>query len=235
MKLPPVIFFDLDDTIIAFGAVSRAVWRELCEQYAQQTGTLDAQELFIAIREASKWYWSDPERHRRGRLSIENARRQIVRHAFATLQHADAHDADGIADAYSRKRVEAITLFPGARETLQTLKDRGIRLALLTNGDAEGQNAKIDRFGLRPYFEQIFVEGEIGFGKPDHRLYQLAMETMNVSAGDVWMVGDNLDWEIAAPQQLGIYSIWNDWRGRGLPDGSAIVPDRIINSIRELV
>lgn len=235
MKLPPVIFFDLDDTIIAFGAVAGPVWRELCENYEQQTGKLRTQELLDAIRKTSKWYWSDKDRHRNGRLNMEHARRQIVRQAFHELGNTNVLDAYTIADQFSIERANRTYLFPGAKEALQTLKHHGVRLALITNGEATGQNAKIDRFHLRPYFEHTFVEGEVGFGKPELRIYQLAMDRMQVVPQEVWMVGDNLEWEVVVPQQLGIYSVWNDWRGKGLPEDSEIVPDRIVNSISELV
>jgi putative hydrolase of the HAD superfamily len=49
------------------------------------------------------------------------------------------------------------------------------------------------------------------------------------------MVGDNLEWEVVAPQRLGIYAIWMDVHGEGLPAGSTIKPDRIIRSLTELV
>jgi FMN phosphatase YigB (HAD superfamily) len=48
-------------------------------------------------------------------------------------------------------------------------------------------------------------------------------------------VGDNLEWEVEAPQRLGIYAIWIDVHGDGLPEGSTIKPDRIIRSLTELV
>jgi hypothetical protein len=47
-------------------------------------------------------------------------------------------------------------------------------------------------------------------------------------------VGDNLEWDVAAPQRLGIYGIWNDYLNKGLPPTTNIHPDRIINSISEL-
>jgi putative hydrolase of the HAD superfamily len=49
------------------------------------------------------------------------------------------------------------------------------------------------------------------------------------------MIGDNLEWEVVAPQRLGIYAIWIDVHGEGLPDGSAVKPDRIIRSLTELL
>jgi putative hydrolase of the HAD superfamily len=49
------------------------------------------------------------------------------------------------------------------------------------------------------------------------------------------MVGDNLEWEIAAPQRLGIYAIWYDGYATGLPSGCQVRPDRIIRSLPELL
>jgi len=49
------------------------------------------------------------------------------------------------------------------------------------------------------------------------------------------MVGDNLEWEVTAPQRLGIYAIWFDSEGRGLPRDSAVRPDRIVRALSELL
>jgi putative hydrolase of the HAD superfamily len=49
------------------------------------------------------------------------------------------------------------------------------------------------------------------------------------------MVGDHLEWEIAAPQRLGIFAIWHDALGEGLPADATVTPDRIIRSLGELL
>ncbi len=51
---------------------------------------------------------------------------------------------------------------PGALETLARIRDRGIRLALITNGSAELQRGKIRRFDLERFFDASLVEGEFG-------------------------------------------------------------------------
>jgi phosphoglycolate phosphatase-like HAD superfamily hydrolase len=48
---------------------------------------------------------------------------------------------------------------------------------------------------------------EHGFGKPEERAYNQAIETLGVGPRETWMVGDNLEWEIMAPQRLGTYAI----------------------------
>jgi putative hydrolase of the HAD superfamily len=49
------------------------------------------------------------------------------------------------------------------------------------------------------------------------------------------MVGDNLEWEIVAPQRLGIHAIWHDGYGVGLPPDCPVRPDRIIRRLSELL
>ncbi len=106
---------------------------------------------------------------------------------------------------------------------------------MLSNGKGETQRDKVVRFGLEPLFDCIILEGEFGIGKPDRRVFDHALSELNVKPSDAWMVGDNLQWEVAAPQALGIKGIWVDWKGTGLPADTGVVPDRIVRSIAELV
>ena len=108
-------------------------------------------------------------------------------------------------------------------------------MALVTNGGSITQRAKIERFSLKPLFDHIQIEGEHDFGKPDERAYLHAMAALGVQAHETWMVGDNLEWEVAAPQRLGIFAVWHDGFGRGLPLGTNVRPDRIIRALSELL
>jgi putative hydrolase of the HAD superfamily len=132
-------------------------------------------------------------------------------------------------------RLETLELFPEAAETLDKFKDMGVRMALLTNGDSYSQRYKIDKFGLEKYFEIILVEGELGFGKPDKRVYEKAMIELEIAYGDAWMVGDNLEWDVKGAQDVGIHGIWVDFRKQGLPRNSTVIPDRIVYDISELL
>jgi putative hydrolase of the HAD superfamily len=140
-----------------------------------------------------------------------------------------------LANRFTTFREEAMYVFPGAHDAIDALKAHGVKLALVTNGAAETQRAKVERFELTHRFDHIQIEGEHGFGKPEERAYLHAMQALGVSAKDTWMIGDNLEWEVVAPQRLGIYAIWIDVHGEGLPTESAVKPDRIIRSLTELL
>lgn len=229
--MPPVILFDLDDTIVSFDQHGTPAWREVCDAMAASYGR-DGSVIFNEIQRVSDAYWSDPERHRLGRLKLDETRRALVRTAFRNLGLDEAL-ADRTTEVYIALREKRIDLFPGARETLSALS-RSRRLALVTNGESRKQRAKIERFDLQPFFERIFVEEEVGLGKPDPGVYAHILREMDIAAADCCMVGDNLEWDVAAPQSLGIFAVWNDWRRQGLPSESSVKPDRIVHSIAEL-
>ena len=60
------------------------------------------------------------------------------------------------------------------------------------------------------------------------------MAALGSKPSDTWCVGDNLEWEVAAPQRLGIYSVWVDPTGAGPPAASGVIPDRVVASIAEV-
>ena len=54
-----------------------------------------------------------------------------------------------------------------------------------------------DRFHLDRFFDCIVVEGEFGCGKPDERVFRHALSTVACDACDAWMIGDNLECQVA--------------------------------------
>jgi putative hydrolase of the HAD superfamily len=233
--LPKGILFDLDDTIIAFDAVANPAWRRLCDTYARQSALGDPVRLYNAIQDIRTWYWSDPTRHKWARHNLAQLRRDIVRQAFETLGIDNVPLAHDMADTYAVEREALITLFPGAKETLQYLRDHQVALALITNGAAQQQRQKVERFELAPFFHTILVESELGYGKPEEQIYRQALEHLGLQPDAVWSVGDNLEWDVGTPQRLGMLGIWHDVRAQGRPATSTVIPDRIITSIAELM
>jgi putative hydrolase of the HAD superfamily len=233
--VPKAIFFDLDDTILSFTASSDMCWRQVCAAYGPVNGCITPEALHLAIDEYSHWYWQDSERHRLGRQNLPQARRDIVRAVLKNLGVDNSTLAQQIGDAYSAVRNQAIWLLPGAVDTLHYLQQKGIRLALITNGTSVEQRGKIERFELARFFDCIVIEEEFGSGKPEARVYHHTLAQMRVNATEVWMVGDNLEWDVWGAQQVGICGIWVDFMGKGLPPTSPIQPNRIIRSVTELV
>jgi putative hydrolase of the HAD superfamily len=238
--LPQAILFDLDDTLIHAYGSAEAAWLLVTQELAEELAPLAPAEVANAIGDFARNFWADPERHRLWRVRLRDARREIVARSFAGLADKGhpvppGEVVDRLADRFSSYREEQLRLFPDTHTVIDALKLRGTRLALVTNGASEAQRTKIDRFDLAGRFDHIQIEGEHAFGKPDERAYLHALRELGVDAQDAWMVGDNLEWEVAAPQRLGIFAIWFDGAAKGLPQDTHIRPNHIVASLSELL
>ncbi len=234
-SLPKAILFDMDGTILDSHDGLGELWRKICDPFVPNLGGPSTDTLWMAIAESRTWFWSEPERARLGRMDLQRARRTIVGEAFDRLGVSVPDIAQEIADQFSAVCDDEIKLFPGAVDALRDLRGRGLCMGLVTNGAAQPQRAKVDRFMLGPLFDSVLIEGEFGVGKPDERVYLHALEQLRVLPSETWMVGDNLEWEVAAPQRLGIQGVWVDSAGAGLPSSSDVRPDRVIGSLPELL
>lgn len=234
-KLPKAILFDLDDTILSFGG-RQLLLNEVAEELREQLAATLPSEVAAQVESAFLAFWSDPEQYPKWRNDLLGARVLIVAEVFESLSIGTPEVARRFAGRFHELRESGEgRLFPGAIATIEELRRRGVRLALVTNGHADTQRAKVQTFGLTGLFDHIQIEGEVGFGKPEERAYTHAMAALQSRPEETWMVGDHLLWEVAAPQRLGIHAIWHDHVGKGLPAGSSVVPDRIIRSIPELL
>ncbi len=234
-ELPRAVLLDLDDTILVYDAVAGDVWRSVAGRFSDRFDGLTPARLLEEIDLERRWYWSDPARHRRGRLDLDRAWKDVPRGALARAGIGDAGLADEIGSAYASEREAAIQPVPGALETLQRLREASVSTALVTNGSAVRQRGKLERFRLEPYFDYIQIEGEFGAGKPDQSVFLNALEQVDTRPEDAWMVGDRLEFDIETPERLGMHTVWIDVEGTGLPDDADVRPARTIGSIAELL
>jgi putative hydrolase of the HAD superfamily len=237
-ELPRAMLIDMDDTILSAYGRPEIAWNIVTTEFARELAPLSPQQVASVIVDSARKFWSAAGAE--WRLKLVEARHKVVRDGFAALAEAGqvappTELAIRLADRFTAYRDEQMFVFPGAHDAIDALKARGVKLALVTNGAAEPQRAKVERFALTHRFDHIQIEGEHGFGKPEERAYLHAMDALGVTAQQTWMVGDNLEWEVEVPQRLGIYAVWIDVHGDGLPEGSTVKPDRIIRSLTELL
>jgi putative hydrolase of the HAD superfamily len=224
------LLLDLDDTLLDYSGGVDLCWEEAC---ATAAPSVERPRLLQALVETRRWFWSDPGRHRRERVDMLRAWTRIAAAALERSGGDPAHAAP-LAEDYAARRRAAMRLFPDALDLLERLRTRGVRMGLVTNGDARQQWDKIERHALGRFFDAIVVEGEFGAGKPDAVVYRAALDGIGVAPTDAWMVGDHLEFDVDGPQRLGVQGVWLDREGLGLPAGSTVRPSRIVRSLSEL-
>lgn len=102
-----------------------------------------------------------------------------------------------------RRHQPCISLLPDAARAVRRLRSRGVRLALLTDGPAESQAAKVTALGLAAYAECIVLTAEFGagYGKPHERGFRHIAEATGARAPAY--IADNPAKDFVAPSRLG--------------------------------
>lgn len=104
--------------------------------------------------------------------------------------------------------IEAIEPLPGAGETLEFLRGRGVLLALLSNcTDGPYVASVARRLGWEGTFDPFVVSSDIGYRKPLPQAFQPILDRWAMAPGEIAMVGDSLYHDVAGAERLGLNGI----------------------------
>lgn len=158
-----------------------------------------------------------------------------------TFAHFEMYDVDvaPIIEHYWKLLVELVQVFPGTIEVLQELRNKGFRLALLSDGDGvvrQYKDWRIRKLQLEEYFEVILTSDEIGVNKPNPRLFLEVARRLGVSVHECIMIGDNPPKDLITAKELGIVTVWQRQGVLGQQkEESFSYVDYVIDDIKEVV
>ncbi len=250
------VLFDLDDTLIAQDASDEASLRAVCA-YASELRSIDAPTLHGAARRHAAGLWrAAPTFAYADRIGIGytegmwarftgdspdlNALRAWApayrRAAWSgALREQDVDDAplaEEMAALFEEERRNCRAVYPDAEPALRDLREE-CRLGLVTNGAPDLQREKLEQSGLGHFFDAVVVSGEVDIGKPDPRIFALALERLGVRPSEAVMVGDNPARDIAGAQRAGLKTVFIQ-RPDLERDLSGITPDAHIVDLDQL-
>ena len=127
---------------------------------------------------------------------------------------------------------------PQVHETLAALRERGLKLAIVSNAADEANVQRlIDNQNLRPYFDPIVVSAAVGVRKPNPRIFEPVLKAWGFAPAEIVMIGDTLGADILGARHLGFRSIWVTMES-DTPYNAAhlytIRPDAVAASLAEL-
>lgn len=130
----------------------------------------------------------------------------------------------------ARKRLR---LHPQVQEVLDQLRPH-YRMAIVTDAQSAYAVAELHAVGLLDYFSPVIVSGEYGYRKPDVRLFQKALDALDVLPEQALFIGNDMHRDIHGPQQLHIKTIFS-YSNQGEKHFQAVQPDYIIYQFGELL
>jgi putative hydrolase of the HAD superfamily len=230
MKAPRAVFFDLDATLVYLDRdVLLEKMTRVCGAMARSHG-VDAADLLAQHRRLTLDLWSRAEA---GTISGSEAMRENWRVALEACGCDQPDAADIAAGLYWQDRHGAIRLYDDTKATLDAMRCR-LTLAAITNGPRDMQLDKLEQHACDGHFELFVASGELGYGKPDPRIFRYACTKLGVSPPEVWFVGDSLQNDVAGAKGVGMSAVWLNRDGAGRPPGGP-EPDAEVATLTELL
>ena len=127
----------------------------------------------------------------------------------AALDHALA--ARGVASPDLRARLlsayERLDPFPEVAATLAALRTKGVKLAALSNGDADLLETGLASAGIRASLDAVLSVAPLGVYKPDRRVYELGRAWAGCTPADIGFVSANA-WDAGGAAGFGFRTFW---------------------------
>jgi putative hydrolase of the HAD superfamily len=129
----------------------------------------------------------------------------------------------------ARKRLR---LYPQVQETLDQLRSY-YSMAIVSDAQSAYAIPELSAVGLLKYFDPIIISGDYGYRKPDARLFQKALDALQVRPEQALFLGNDLYRDIFGAQQIGMKAIFVS-SNQGNTSNQTISPDYTIYRFADL-
>ena len=103
-------------------------------------------------------------------------------------------------------RMNHVSPYPLMRETLQALSDAGYKIAVVTNSRRTAVEPVLARWQVEHLFDVIVSIDDVSHGKPDPQMIHHALNALNISPSDAFIMGDSKS-DVVAGKRAGVKTI----------------------------
>jgi len=198
------IVFDFRDTLLDIAEARNAdaaMLFEFCKRKIPALTIPQFQQNFQAsLAEVKEKFANNSTIHNWNLLILSN---------FLSKLHVQVagRELQDLMERYDGIFVENVKLYPDAVTILKFLKDQNIKTAVVIDGTAKREKAILAKLGLEKQFNAVIISEEVGRNKLTLIPLQKAIEKLGVEPGEVMVVGDRIDKDIAPANKLGCTSV----------------------------
>jgi HAD superfamily hydrolase (TIGR01549 family) len=217
---PTAILFDLDNTLFDHSHSLHCAILSLRNCYPEFSTFSDSKLTTTYHRCLEEAYNS----YLRKTITYAEKDIQKIKSFFTELElpEPSVEEIQHFRQKYSKTYKASRRATTGSIETLVRLKGEGHKLAIVTNGPIKEQNDKAEAIGVSKLVDRIFTSEEVGVAKPDRRVFEFALEGLDVDSWRAYMVGDNLETDIKGALDVGVSPILFD------PDSDVLETERLL-------
>lgn len=192
------ILFDLDQTLTMTLKAFQKAYRSASEQFPDEYRA-DNEEEFEDLRKLLYLI-----------LRTERAEKEAFYPIFCQkwgIRSAPPTELE-YEIQWRTKQCENMELFPWSIDVLTYLKQKGFRMALVTNGWTRFQRMKLEKINISDFFEEILISQEVGIDKPNPAIFRMAADRLGLSVSDCLFVGDDPKIDISGARAAGMDCLW---------------------------
>ena len=223
------VIFDVDETLYNMTQPFERAFKEIW----QDKYDIDMYELYTASRIHSDRVF---DQVMAGTMTVDGAGVYRMQHAMRDFGFEITEEEALEFQHVYRKHQQHLDISKTMERILNLLKERGVSLAILTNGETNHQMEKIRGMGLERWFsdDRIFVSDAVGYFKPDVRTFRAVEDALHLNREETWYIGDSIENDIEGAGAAGWQAILLN---RHHNDTSIIrhKPDYIVESEEELL
>lgn len=127
----------------------------------------------------------------------------------------------------------SLAAFADVKPGLAALKQRGLRLAILSNGEPRMLEAAAKSAGIAGLLDGIISVEEVKIFKVSPRVYRLGSRRMHVSNAELGFVSSN-SWDINGAASAGLTTFWIQRSAGEPPEELGFTADRVVSAITDL-
>ena len=212
------MIFDLDNTLLDREALFLRVAEAFYDEYLAARDSVTRDE---AVELMVRW---DEDGY---------GDRQAMRRRWLSEWPDTGLDDESLATWYGSAMDRLVEPDAEVNALLTQLNERRMPWGIVTNGDSSRQRGKCRGAGLDRLAPFIIVSGEMGYEKPDPRIFRDALEAAGLTAPErVLFVGDNPTADVDGAKRFGMQAAWIR-RRRDYPAGLR-APDHVIDRVTEV-
>ena len=200
------VLMDIDDTLFDFMPGNRNAIALLMEELGLSSPTVF--DEYQAINHAC---WEALER---GEMNQDILHVERFRRFLAAKGRND--DPEKVAERFAQLLGQQVIHLPHAQETVKALSEK-LPVILLTNGITVIQKCRLAASPIRQWIERMVISQEVGFSKPDPRIFEIALDGIDPS--DALMIGDGTGSDVLGANNAGVDMCWFNPKGKTLPEG----------------
>lgn len=223
------VIFDVDETLYNMTQPFERAFKEIW----QDKYDIDMYELYTASRIHSDRVF---DQVMAGTMTVDGAGVYRMQHAMRDFGFEITEEEALEFQHVYRKHQQHLDISKTMERILNLLKERGVSLAILINGETNHQMEKIRGMGLERWFsdDRIFVSDAVGYFKPDVRTFRAVEDALHLNREETWYIGDSIENDIEGAGAAGWHAILLN---RHHNDTSIIrhKPDYIVESEEELL